>query len=196
MSLVENSGIIDPWFTAEPRPMLDPGDFRRTLSHFPSGVVVVTGFDDDGAPVGLTCQSFSSLSLDPPLVLIAPAKSSRSWPGIRKGGRFAVNILGADQQEASNAFARSGTDKFGQVAWHTSPDHLPVLDDSLAVIECDIDAVHHGGDHWIVVGAVRAIATSGIDAAQPLIFYRSGYRGLDERPSLDRDPQQPGKDPR
>lgn len=173
------SGIVDPWLVAEPRPTIDTSAFRATLSHFPSGVVVITGFDEHGTPAGLTCQSFTSLSLDPPLVLIAPAKSSRSWPRIAGGNRFAINILGADHRDISGTFARSGGDKFAEVAWHVSPENLPVLDDAIAVIECEIDAVHHGGDHWIVVGAVRAIGTrAGSDDPEPLVFYRSGYRTL------------------
>jgi 3-hydroxy-9,10-secoandrosta-1,3,5(10)-triene-9,17-dione monooxygenase reductase component len=179
MSLVEMSGIVDSWAAAEPGPTIDAAEFRRTLSHFPSGVVVITGFDEQGVPAGLTCQSFTSLSLDPPLVLIAPAKSSQSWPRVAAGGRFAVNILGADHRDISGVFARSGTDKFGAVSWRVSPQNLPVLDDAIAVIECQIDAVHHGGDHWIVVGAVRAIGVGeGADAPEPLVFYRSGYRTL------------------
>jgi 3-hydroxy-9,10-secoandrosta-1,3,5(10)-triene-9,17-dione monooxygenase reductase component len=180
VSLFETSGIVDPWSGAEPRPTIDPSEFRRTLSHFPSGVVVITGFDGQGVPAGLTCQSFTSLSLDPPLVLIAPAKSSRSWPLVAAGHRFAVNILGSDQREVSGVFARSGTDKFAQVAWRVSPENLPVLDAAIAVIECEIDAVHHGGDHWIVVGAVRAIGTrESASDLEPLVFYRSGYRTLE-----------------
>jgi 3-hydroxy-9,10-secoandrosta-1,3,5(10)-triene-9,17-dione monooxygenase reductase component len=180
VSLIETSGIVDPWTTSVPRPVIDPTAFRTTLSHFPSGVVVITGFDERGAPAGLTCQSFTSLSLDPPLVLIAPAKSSKSWPMIAGGHRFAVNILGADHREISGVFARSGTDKFSQVAWRVSPEGLPVLDDAIAVIECEIDAIHHGGDHWIVVGAVRAIGVSDdTTAPEPLVFYRSSYRTLD-----------------
>jgi 3-hydroxy-9,10-secoandrosta-1,3,5(10)-triene-9,17-dione monooxygenase reductase component len=179
VSLVEMSGIVDPWLAAEPRPTIDASLFRATLSHFPSGVVVITGFDADGVPAGLTCQSFTSLSLDPPLVLIAPAKTSRSWPRIASGHRFAINILGAGHREISGMFARSGGDKFAEIPWRVSAENLPVLDDAIAVIECEIDAVHHGGDHWVVIGAVRAIGTRAGDTdPEPLVFYRSAYRTL------------------
>jgi len=178
--LLEESGIIDPWTESDPLPSVDPAEFRHTLSHFPSGVVVITGMDDDGTPVGLTCQSFTSLSLDPPLILIAPSKSSRSWPRIAGSHRFAVNILGDRQRELSARFARSSTDKFAGTAWHVGEGGSPLLDDAIAVIECDIDAVHHGGDHWIVSGAVRTVVVSdSAEPPRPLVFYRSAYRALD-----------------
>jgi flavin reductase (DIM6/NTAB) family NADH-FMN oxidoreductase RutF len=137
----------------------------------------VTGATPDG-PAGLTCQSFSSLSLDPPLVLLSTARSSTTWPRIAATGRFAVNVLAADQQEVSGRFAASGTDKFAGQAWRPGALGNPLLDGALAHVECDIDAVHDGGDHVIVIGRVRALEAPGLDEASPLVYYRSGYHAL------------------
>lgn len=146
--------------------------FREVLGHFASGVTVVTGMTGSG-PAGFTCQSFSSLSLEPPLVLLLPGKSSTSWPPIGKTGRFCVSILADDQKHVSSAFARSGSDKFAGITWSPSPAGLPIIEGACAWIDCEVDAVHSGGDHWIVVGAVRALA--GRDDACPLLFHRSNY---------------------
>jgi 3-hydroxy-9,10-secoandrosta-1,3,5(10)-triene-9,17-dione monooxygenase reductase component len=155
----------------------DEAAFRRVLARFATGVVVVTGATEAG-PAGLTCQSFSSLSLDPPLVLLSTARSSTTWPRIAATGRFAVNVLAADQQALSTRFAVSGGDKFAGQAWRTGALGNPLLDGAIAHVECDIDAVHDGGDHVIVVGRVRALKAPGLDAASPLVYYGSGYRAL------------------
>lgn len=153
---------------------VDGAEFRRTLGHFCSGVTVLAGLDADGAPVGLACQSFTSLSLDPPLILVCPGKGSTSWPRLAQTGRFAVNVLAEDQADVCAALGRSGPRKFDGVAWHRGPGGAFVLDDALAWLDCDIDAVHPGGDHSIVVGAVRRLAVHRHDAA-PLLFFRGGY---------------------
>ena len=158
---------------------IDETAFRRVLSHFASGVVVVTR-ETDAGPSGLTCQSFSSLSLDPPLVLLAPARTSTTWPRIAATGRFAVNVLGEGQEDLSARFAVSGGDKFTGQAWHRGRLGLPLLDAAIAGIECDLESVHDGGDHLIVVGRVRALAASGVEDASPLVYYRSTYRALRE----------------
>lgn len=155
----------------------DEGTFRQVLARFATGVVVVTGAPADG-PAGLTCQSFSSLSLDPPLILLSTARSSSTWPRIAATGRFAVNVLGADQQTVSARFAVSGGDKFAGQAWHAGVLGNPLLDGVLAHVECDIEAEHDGGDHVIVVGRVRALEAPGLVSASPLIYFRSGYHAL------------------
>ena len=160
-----------------PTETFDEAAFRQVLARFATGVVVVTGATPDG-PAGLTCQSFSSLSLDPPLVLLSTARSSTTWPRIAATGRFAVNVLAADQQEVSGRFAASGTDKFAGQAWRPGALGNPLLDGALAHVECDIDAVHDGGDHVIVIGRVRALEAPGLDEASPLVYYRSGYHAL------------------
>ncbi len=148
-----------------------PGQMRRVLGSFASGVVIVTG-NDDGRPVGFTCQSFASVSLDPPLVLFCPAHTSRSWPLIRASGRFAVNVLAADQRPTCLGFAVSGVDKFAGVDWEPTP-WGPTLAGSLATVLCSLEHVHPGGDHDIVVGRVQQLATHRDDAA--LLFFRGGY---------------------
>jgi 3-hydroxy-9,10-secoandrosta-1,3,5(10)-triene-9,17-dione monooxygenase reductase component len=156
----------------------DVPTFRQVLARFATGVVVVTGATEDG-PAGLTCQSFSSLSLDPPLVLLSTARSSTTWPRIAATGRFAVNVLAADQQEVSTRFAISGRDKFAGQSWRPGVLGNPLLDGAIAHVECDIVAVHDGGDHEIVVGRVRALEAPGLDAGSPLVYYRSGYHALE-----------------
>jgi 3-hydroxy-9,10-secoandrosta-1,3,5(10)-triene-9,17-dione monooxygenase reductase component len=154
-------------------PAFNARTFRDTMSQFCTGVAVVTGMDGE-QPVGFTVQSFTSLSLDPPLVSVSPAKTSSSWPRIRRGGRFGINILGADQKTLSDAFARSGADKFAGVAWQPGPGGAPVLDGVLAYIDCLLEAEHEAGDHSIVVGRVQALAAEDF-ARSPLLFFRGSY---------------------
>ncbi len=158
---------------------LEPARFRRALSHFASGIVVITG-TDGGAPIGLTCQSFSSLSLDPPLVLFSVARTSTTWPRIARSGRLVVNILSDVQADVSAAFAVSGGDKFGRVAWRPDDDGLPVLDGTLAHLTGTISGTFDGGDHLIVVTAVSSIVESDPDAL-PLLYFRSAYHQVVER---------------
>lgn len=153
---------------------IKPEHFRDVLSHFATGVVVVTGVNEDGAPVGMTAQSLTSLSLDPPLVLVCPARSSTSWPRIAARRRFAVNVLGADQKSISGVFARSGTDKFSSIRWNSGELGMPLLSDAMAHIECDLEVTHPGGDHHIAIGRVRTLAAASIEAS-PLVFFRSRY---------------------
>jgi 3-hydroxy-9,10-secoandrosta-1,3,5(10)-triene-9,17-dione monooxygenase reductase component len=154
--------------------------FRDVLGRFASGVTVVTTISND-EPVGMTCQSFSSVSLDPPLVLFIPAKSSRSWPLIQRSGRFCVNFLAADQAELSNAMASRGADKFGDVKWIPSPvTGSPILEGSLAHVDCTIHTVHEAGDHYVVIGRVVDLNTDEVDA-DPLLFFQGKYRTTDPR---------------
>lgn len=159
---------------------LDPAvgarELRRVLSHFCSGVVVVTGMSG-GVPAGFTCQAFSALSLDPPLVLFAPQRRSTSWPTIQSSGRFAINVLEAGQERISNAFAISGSVKFAGVSWHPGPYGSPLLGGALAAIECEHYETHDGGDHLIVVGRVLGTVAHQ-DAESPLLYFRSRYRYL------------------
>lgn len=148
-----------------------PDEMRRVLGSFASGVVVVTG-DDDGIPVGITCQSFASVSLDPPLVLFCPARTSLSWPRIQASGRFVVNVLAGDQQDLCDRFAVRGGDKFAGVAWEPTP-WGPSLPGALATVHCLVEAVHPGGDHHIVVGRVEQLVTHREDG--PLVFFRGAY---------------------
>ncbi|MFI5915698.1 flavin reductase family protein [Dactylosporangium sp. NPDC051541] len=157
-------------------PTPDPATFRRVLSNFCSGIVVVTATDGAG-PTGLTCQSFTSLSLDPPLVVFSVSRTSTSWPRVRSAGSFAVNILGAHQQAVSHAFATRRGDKFAGIAWTAGHRGAPLLRDAVAHIECVLEAVYDGGDHEIVLGRVERLHENSAQA-EPLLYFRSRYRHL------------------
>ena len=149
-----------------------PARMRSVLGHFASGVTVITALDGED-PVGFTCQSFSSLSLDPPLVVFCPARSSSTWPRLRGLGRFCVNVLADSQDALSSQFARSGTDRYAGVSWRSSPYGSPVLDGVVAWIDCELWAEYDGGDHTVVAAAVRDL---GEDSTKlPLLFHRGGY---------------------
>lgn len=157
--------------------------FRDVLGRFASGVTVVTGVSHD-EPVGMTCQSFSSVSLDPPLVLFIPAKTSRAWPLIQRSGKFCVNFLAHDQAELSNTMASRGIDKFAEVKWSPSAaTGSPLLEGALAHIDCTIHTVHEAGDHYVVIGRVVDLVTDDDAGASPdpLLFYRGEYRTADRR---------------
>ncbi|MDG2026567.1 MAG: flavin reductase family protein [Acidimicrobiales bacterium] len=154
---------------------IDPGEFRRVLGHFPTGVTVVTGADADG-PAGMAIGSFASVSLDPPLVMFCPGNTSASWLRIKETGAFCVNVLAADQKDTCGVFASKAEDKFEGIDWTTDVTGAPVIPGSLAVIDCELHAILDGGDHDIVVGLVKSLRTSD-EAADtgPLLFYQGGY---------------------
>ncbi|WP_020499062.1 flavin reductase family protein [Sciscionella marina] len=153
-------------------PSVDPGRLRTTMSRFCTGVAVITGVDEAG-PTGLLVQSLVSVSLDPPLVLFCPQKTSRSWPRIVETGRFGANILSGAQQQLCDTFAVSGGDKFRGVRWHPSRTGTPVLEGHLAYVECRLETVHDAGDHEIVLGRVTDLDESELD--DPLLFYRGRF---------------------
>ena len=150
---------------------LDQARFREVLGHFATGVTIVTALEE-GLPVGFSCQSFAALSLDPPMVVLAPARSSTSWPRIRAAGAFCVNILGEHQEAVCRAFAISGGDKFSGVGWRPGITGAPVIDGSLAVVECELGEIFEGGDHEIVTGLVVSLE---VGEGGPLLFYRGGF---------------------
>ncbi|HEY7136108.1 MAG TPA: flavin reductase family protein [Acidimicrobiia bacterium] len=153
----------------------DAASFRETLGHFATGVTIITAIDD-GEPVGMAANSFTSVSLDPPLVLFCAAQTSTTWPRIRNARQFTVNILDEHQEDLCRLFAQKGADRFGQVEWHRSAAGSPVLGDVHAYIDCETWAEYEGGDHVIVVGRVLEL---GINAdAGPLLFYRGDYGRL------------------
>jgi len=163
----------------DPESLAEARRFRDVLGRFASGVTVVTAVSSD-EPVGMTCQSFSSVSLEPPLVLFLPAKSSRSWPLIQRSGKFCVNFLAADQAELSNTMASRGTDKFGEVKWTPSPQTgSPMLEGALAHVDCTIHTVHEAGDHYVVIGRVLDLVAHDDGEPDPLLFYRGEYRTTD-----------------
>ncbi|WP_411107984.1 flavin reductase family protein [Streptomyces sp. c-19] len=155
------------------RPPVDPAAFRRVLGHFASGVTIVTALDATG-PTGFACQSFASLSLDPPLVAFMVARTSTTWPRIAAAGTFCVNVLGADQGELCRSFAVSGADKFAGVDWTPTPETgSPRLPGAPAWIDCTITTVHTGGDHLIVVGRVESLGAT--EDSDPLLFHRGRF---------------------
>ncbi|MDP2774226.1 MAG: flavin reductase family protein [Nocardioides sp.] len=162
----------------DPEALAAARQFRDVLGSFASGVTVVTTVSN-GEPVGMTCQSFSSVSLDPPLVLFIPAKTSRAWPLMQRSGRFCVNFLAADQAELSNTMASRGTDKFAGVSWQpTESTGSPLLEGALGYVDCSIHAVHEAGDHYVVIGRVLDLDLG--EAEKPLLFYRGHYRTTDQ----------------
>ncbi|MGC0418302.1 flavin reductase family protein [Embleya sp. AB8] len=154
---------------------LDQARMRQVMGHFATGVTVVTA-SHDGVPVGMACQSFTSLSLDPAYISIAPALTSTTYPRVRTAGRFVVNVLAEDQQDLCRAMGRSGGDKFAGVDWTPADNGAPRLAGALAWIECDIAHELPGGDHVIVIGAVTALDLPRDTA--PLLFHRGRYARL------------------
>ena len=151
---------------------IEPQDFRRVLGQFLTGVAVISAMDGE-EPVGLTVGSFFSVSLDPPLVGFCAAHSSKTWPVIRRSGRFCVNVLAADQEGVCRSFARTGADKFSGVGWALSDGGCPRIDDVIAWIDCDIEVIHGAGDHEICIGRVRALDAPRTSV--PLPFFRGRH---------------------
>lgn len=152
-------------------PTLDSARFREVLGHFASGVAVVTTADADG-PAGFTCQAFNALSLEPPLVVFAPSRTSSSWPRIERTRVFCVNILSEDQEALCRVFATKSEHKFDGVGWRPGLTGSPVLQDTLAWVECRLESVHDGGDHLVAIGMVHDM---GVGHGLPLVFYRGGF---------------------
>jgi 3-hydroxy-9,10-secoandrosta-1,3,5(10)-triene-9,17-dione monooxygenase reductase component len=155
---------------------IDVEDFKAAMGSFATGVAVVTS-SDAGHPVGFTCQSIVSLSLEPPLVALAPSKSSTSWPRIARAGNFCVNVLSEGQADLAARFARSGVDKFVGVEWRGEVSGAPVLSGVLSWVDCELELVHDAGDHEIVIGKVLGLGPPP-PGARPLIYYRSSYHRL------------------
>jgi len=158
-------------------PRIDPAEYRRVLGHFPTGVTVVTAITED-RPVGLSIGSFTSVSLDPPLIGFLPARASQSWPLIRDVGRFCVNVLGSDQEDLARLFAAPHDDRFDAVRWRPSPvSGAPVLEGVTAWMDCVLDSVVPAGDHHFVLGRVEALGADR-PGDEPLVFFRGTYRTL------------------
>ena len=161
------------------RPAIEPTQLRQLLGCFPTGVAVITTRDAEGRPAGLTCNSFSSVSLQPPLVLFSLRNASRLLGAFTAADRFAINILSERQDTLSSRFASSRIeDKFDGVAWHAGAMGLPVIDDCLASFECSVYACHEAGDHTVFIGEVRHMGGGCGD--QALVFYKGAYMMLAE----------------
>jgi 3-hydroxy-9,10-secoandrosta-1,3,5(10)-triene-9,17-dione monooxygenase reductase component len=162
----------------------DTARFKEAMSRFTTGVTIVAGLED-GHPVGFTCQSFVSLSIDPPFVAVAPARTSTSWPRIARAGSFCVNVLGDHQLEVCQGFAVSGGDKFAGVDWHPAPaTGAPVIEGSLAWVDCQVELVHDAGDHELIIGKVLDL---GSGEGSPLLFYRSRFATVARRDAEDEE---------
>jgi|SRR5688572_24272395 3-hydroxy-9,10-secoandrosta-1,3,5(10)-triene-9,17-dione monooxygenase reductase component len=158
---------------ASTAPSIDPAVYRRTLGTYPTGVVIIAGATPEG-PVGVAIGSFTSVSLDPPLIGFLPGKGSTSWPKIEATGSFCVNILATDQLQVCRAFSSKDGTKFADVPWHTEATGSPVIDGVLSWIDCTIDTVAEAGDHWWVMGLVQAMDNPREDIG-PLQFFRGQY---------------------
>ena len=167
--------LTEPSLPAD-HPPVDAARYRQVLGHFATGITVITTDAGAGEPVGLAANSFTSVSLDPPLVAFCAAHTSATWEHIRRTRTFCVNVLSAEQEDVCRVFAGKGDDKFRGIGWRPGPSGAPVLDHALAWIDCRIEAEHQAGDHVIVVGRVLALAVD--DDEEPLLFYRGGYARL------------------
>ena len=163
---------------------IDPRDFRNALGTFATGVTIITAAGADGKPYGLTCNSFASVSLNPPLVLWSLVVYSSSLSVFQNASHFTVNVLGVSQQALSNKFAKSGEDKFAGVDWSPGLGNAPVIADCVANFQCRSVNRYYGGDHVIFLGAVEAYSYSG---KEPLLFTRGTYGRL----APDDDRQKP-----
>ena len=154
---------------------VDPRAFRDTVAHYAAGITVIATVDGE-EPVGFTCQSFYSVSLDPPLISFSVMQGSTSYPRIRETGRFAVNVLARSQQDLSDQFARSGTDKWAGVSWTRTPLHNPAIDGCLMWLDCTVEDEYTAGDHLMVVGRVAGTKPMEASGGEPLVYFRGGYR--------------------
>ncbi len=158
---------------------ISPENFRKASGLWATGVSIVTTIDGHGAPFGLTMNSVTSLSLNPPLYLVNLDKGSDTLIALLESRAFCINVLASDQQALSNKFAKKGGDKFSDVAYTAGATGAPRINGALMCIDCGINALHAGGDHQIVVGDVVEIITADPDSgAQPLLYYCGGYANV------------------
>jgi flavin reductase (DIM6/NTAB) family NADH-FMN oxidoreductase RutF len=151
---------------------IDPRDFRSALGSYGTGVTIITAADAQGKPYGLTCNSFASVSLNPPLVLWSLLLYSSSLTVFQNASHFAVNVLGASQQALASKFAKSSDDKFHGVEWAPGLGNAPLLAGSVANFQCRSVSRYYGGDHVIFLGAVEAYS---YNRSEPLLFLRGGF---------------------
>jgi 3-hydroxy-9,10-secoandrosta-1,3,5(10)-triene-9,17-dione monooxygenase reductase component len=160
----------------------DDERFKEAMGTFATGITVVAGLED-GNPVGFTCQSFVSLSIDPPYIALAPARTSTTWPRIARAGSFCVNVLSDSQRELCQGFAVSGGNKFEGVEWRPAPETgSPLLEGSLAWVDCRVELVHDAGDHELIIGRVLDL---GVGEGSPLLFFKSAFATVNGRAGTD-----------
>jgi 3-hydroxy-9,10-secoandrosta-1,3,5(10)-triene-9,17-dione monooxygenase reductase component len=158
---------------ANPAPARDARSFRGASGRFATGVAFVTAAPD-GRPAGLIVNSFTSVSLEPPLISFSPSRSSLTWSRMRRAGRFGVNVLGRRHERFVARATPAGADRFAGLDWEPGRGGVPLLPDALASFECQIVAEHPAGDHWIVVAQVDHLHTSPIE--DPLVFFAGAFR--------------------
>lgn len=152
---------------------IDQSTFRKVLGRFATGITVVTALAEDATPIGLTVNAFTSLSLDPPLVLFCLDKRNGSLDSFQEGKGFALNMLSEEQQSLSVTFSSPVENRFADVEMETWETGVPILTGCLANLECLIDAVHEGGDHLIIVGRVENLHQT--DSGRPLLYFNGNY---------------------
>ena len=163
-----------------------PGRFRKVMGHFVTGVTVVTTLDLAGRPVGITVNALSSVSLQPPLVMVALDRRRFITPTVRRAGRYAVNVLAETQQALSDCFAGApvspGREAFCGAAWHAGATGLPLIDAAIASLECTVVQTFSAGDHDLFIGRVDALANEE-QHPQPLLYYRRRYLRIERAQS-------------
>ncbi|WP_439534118.1 flavin reductase family protein [Polymorphobacter sp.] len=157
-------------------PPFAPRELRDAFGCFATGVTIVTSQTDEGERIGFTANSFTSVSIDPPLLLVCPANGASALPGLRAAGRFAVNVLDPESQAVADRFAMRGVDRFAGADWQDW-DGVPVLASAKAAFACTLHADHDGGDHRIIVGHIRRFGLApDVDS---LLYLHGRYRRLD-----------------
>jgi flavin reductase (DIM6/NTAB) family NADH-FMN oxidoreductase RutF len=157
-----------------------PREFRDALGLFPTGVAIVTTVDAQGQPAGITVNSFTSVSLDPPLILVSIARTSRSFDLFNTAKHFAVNLLREEQRHVSSAFASATADRFGTVNHRPGHGNSPLIDAHLVAFECETYARYDGGDHVLLIGKVLRLNHDPSLPPKPLLYYRGQYRELSD----------------
>ncbi len=159
---------------------VNPHNFKKAMGSFATGVTVVTARSAAGEPQGVTVNAFSSVSMEPPMVLICLGRRTHELAAYTEGDGFVVNILRDDQREASITFASRAEDKFDHVETEEGMNRLPLIKGCLANIQCTVESVHDGGDHVIVVGRVQDLSVAA--GGQPLLYFRGAYHALGQEP--------------
>ncbi len=156
-------------------PELSRADFFTTMGAFPTGVTIVTTLDEDGNPRGLTCNAFSSVSVDPPMLLVCLDRRSTTLESVHQTGRFVVNFLAAERGPISDRFAGKHPDKYWDIRWQRAGNGMPILvDDAIAYAACTVVHTMSAGDHDIIVGAVEEVQPPAANN-EPLVYFRKTY---------------------
>jgi flavin reductase (DIM6/NTAB) family NADH-FMN oxidoreductase RutF len=163
---------------------LDARDFRNALGCYPTGVIIMTGLAESGERIGLTINSFTSVSLDPPLVSVCLARTASSFETLQMSQGFVFNVLRDDQRHISGVFAKSGNDKWRGVKYRDGINGVPILVPNLAAFQCSTYAEHDAGDHIIVIG--RVVAVEFDTETAPLVFHQGGYSRLLPKDAADK----------